>query len=265
MSLAPTHLLVDAHVHLHDCFDLAQLLDAARLNFQQQGRQLGLTGKTLGILLLTECSGVDAFASLMSAQTSLNQQLSDWQISTTAEATSLRFTHISGEILLIMAGRQVVTKEGIEVLTLITEDTIEDGLSLEDTLQQAIESGSLPVLPWGVGKWIGKRGDLVSAHLASDAVQLFAGDNGGRPSFWPLPKACKEYRQLPGTDPLPLSYEAERPGSFGFVAQPSADWADDKPGAALKQLLHSPHEKLEPYGRAHSLWRFVKNQTLIRL
>ncbi|MEL6492138.1 MAG: hypothetical protein AAFV85_21795 [Cyanobacteria bacterium J06634_6] len=265
MSSAPTYLLVDAHVHLHDCFDLAEFLDAARINFQIQSRQLGLTGKKFGVLLLTECSGVAAFTNLVTQQASLNQQLSNWNISTTSEATSLRLTHTSGDSLFIMAGRQVVTKENIEVLTLITEATIKDGLSLEETIQQAITSGSLPVLPWGVGKWIGKRGTLVSNQLAADADQLFTGDNGGRPGFWPQSKLCQEHRQLPGSDPLPLSDEVQRPGSFGFVTPVPAYWTEEEPASALKQLLQSTQYKLRTYGQSQSFWKFVKNQTLLRL
>lgn len=264
---APTHLLIDAHIHLHDCFDLARFLDAARNNFQQQGRQLGLSANTVGILLLTEVQGTQAFASLVTQQQQLNQQLSDWEISATEEATSLRLTHTSGQTILIMAGRQVVTQEGIEVLTLITEVTVEDGLSLNETLEKAIAADSLPVLPWGVGKWIGKRGHLVKACLETMTETVFAGDNGGRPIFWPLPNFCKQHRQLPGTDPLPLAYEVDRPGSFGLVTQAPPDWAESwaRPGERLKQLLRSPQLEMQTYGRSQSPWRFLKNQSLLRL
>jgi ubiquinone/menaquinone biosynthesis C-methylase UbiE len=272
----PTHLLIDAHVHLHDCFDLTQFLAAAKHNFQQQSHQLGLAQSAVGILLLAEVRGAQAFSKLVSQQKQLNQQLAEWEISPTDEAMSLRFTHNSeGQTLLIMAGRQVVTKEGIEVLTLITPDTVEDGLSLEETLADAIALNALPVLPWGVGKWLGKRGKLVQSKLeqppksSSEAPceTLFAGDNGGRPGFWPLPAFCQQRRQLPGTDPLPLDYEVQRPGSFGFAIAAPADWANNwaTPGARLKQLLASAEVTIQPYGRSPSPLQFFKNQSLLRL
>ena len=257
----PTYLLVDAHVHLHDCFDLSQFLDAASANFQQQSDRLGLDQPAIGILLLAEVKGVNAFTQLVEQQQQLNQQLSSWKITPTHEAISLRLTHTSGQTLLIMAGRQVVTEEGIEVLALMTEGMLEDGFSLEKTLAEAIAANSLPVLPWGVGKWLGKRGKLVASGLAASPDTLFAGDNGGRPGFWPLPSFCK--RQLPGTDPLPLSYEVERPGSFGFVTQAVLD--RDRPGECLKQVLSRPQPDIQTYGRAQSPWRFLKNQSLLRL
>lgn len=262
-----SHLLVDAHVHLHDCFDLAQFLEAARSNFQQQSRQLGLIGSTIGILLLTEVQGVCAFSHLVNQRNQLNQALADWEIFPTAEAVSLRFVHTSGQTLLIMAGRQVVTQEGIEVLTLVTESTVEDGLSLEDTVKAAIAANSLPVLPWGVGKWIGQRGQRVQACLAEKSQLLFAGDNGGRPGFWALPSFCAQHRLLPGSDPLPLADEVTRPGSFGFAVLAPPDWDNQMatPGDALKQILRSPDSDLQTYGRSQSFWRFLKNQSLLRM
>ena len=261
-----THLLVDAHVHLHDCFDLSRFLEAARRNFEQQ-RQQSLQQPAVGVLLLTEVQGVQAFAELTGKQSQLNQQLKDWQAVPTKEDYSLRFVHSSGQVILVMAGRQVVTQEKIELLTLVTDEVVPDGLSLEKSIEGAIAADSIMVFPWGAGKWIGKRGQIVRDCLAQKSDVLFVGDNGGRPSFWPLPAFSQGHRALPGTDPLPLTDEVERPGSYGFIVEAPADWAQktDKPGEALKQLLRSPAVELEAYGRSQSIWRFIKNQSLIRM
>lgn len=257
-----THLIVDAHVHLHPCFDLAQFLDAALHNFQQQAQRQKLTQPWVGALLLAEVSGVHAFANLVSQQ-SLAQSLSDWQIVPTSEASSLRLDHVSGQSLLIAAGRQAVTQEGIEVLALITDAAIEDGLGLKETLNQVEKANALPVLPWGVGKWLGTRGQLVHSQLKASSPLPFVGDNGGRPGFWPLPEFCKQRPQLPGSDPLPLAYEVKRAGSFGLVTQGNFNWA--KPGESLKQILRDPHARLQAYGRLQSPWKFIQNQSLLRL
>ncbi len=257
-----THLLVDAHVHLHSCFDLEQFLDTALENFRAQSRRLQLAQPVTGALLLAEVSGVEAFASLVSQQ-QLNQQLPDWEICPTKEAYSLWVNHSAGHSLLVTAGRQVVTQEGIEVLALITEAAIEEGLSLADTLSQVALADGLPVLPWGVGKWIGKRGKLVESQLQAARFPLFTGDNGGRPRFWPLPDYFQQRPQLPGSDPLPLPNEVSRAGSFGFLTQGQLDEA--KPGESLKQILRSPHPLIQNYGQSLSLWKFVQNQSLIRL
>ena len=33
--------IVDAHVHIHDCFDISDLLDNARGNFSREAKRLG--------------------------------------------------------------------------------------------------------------------------------------------------------------------------------------------------------------------------------
>jgi 2-polyprenyl-3-methyl-5-hydroxy-6-metoxy-1,4-benzoquinol methylase len=289
-TLATPHLLVDAHIHLHDCFDLGKFFTAARNNFQQQSRQLGLESTAEGVLLLAEVRGMHAFERLKQTRSQLNEQLRDWTIEPTSEAMSLRVTHTDGQSLLLVSGRQVVTQEGIEVLTLMTPATVEDGLSLEETLNAAIAADSLTVLPWGVGKWLGKRGQLVRDRLEASlpgslqanpqanpgntdpATPLFAGDNGGRPSFWPLPSFCQQRPQLPGSDPLPLAGEVQRPGSFGFVVAAPADWREHAatPGQRLKAWLQSAwlqndQTLLQPYGRSPSPWQFLKNQSLLRI
>ena len=212
-----TTLLVDGHVHIHDCFDLSQFLAATYKNFSKQAKTLG--SPSVWAILLTEIQGVNAFSNLVNQQDQLNQQLQDWTIESTDENTSLRLKHTSGQLLLILAGRQIVTQEKIEVLALLTDTTIPDGLPLPDTLAKVTESHALPVLPWGVGKWIGSRGTLVEQQFKAANFPLFIGDNGGSPSFWPLPKFCQQQPQLPGTDPLPLTHETHRAGSFGFSPQ----------------------------------------------
>ena len=267
MSLSSeTCCLVDAHVHLHPCFDVAKCLNAARLNFQHHANRLKIASPFLGILMLTEISGIHAFSDLADRD---DRAIGDWTIAKTKESVSLKLTHVSGDVLLLVAGRQVVTKEKVEVLTLVTDSEIEDGLSLVETLDRAIAQGSIPVLPWGAGKWIGDRGRLVQTALRT--AQVFAGDNGGRPGLWPLPKFARmrafagetSLVPLPGSDSLPLSSDIERAGSFGFVVQGVLD--DAKPGESLKNLLRNANTTIEPYGRSLSPWTFIKNQTLLRL
>jgi len=253
--------LVDAHVHLHDCFELVPFLDAAIANFKAQSHQQGVTQPITGALLLSEVSGVNAFAERVKARA--NTSMSPWNICPTQEDYSCWAKHTDGHSVLIAAGRQVVTQEGIEVLALITEKSIPDGLSIADTIKQIVAAGGLPVLPWGVGKWIGKRGKLVAHQLRTSEARLFAGDNGGRPDFWSLPAYFQQRAQLPGTDPLPLPEEVSRAGSYGFFTQGILE--EERPGQSLKQILQDPDAAIEPYGRSQSLAKFIKNQALIRM
>lgn len=258
----PTALLIDAHVHLHDCFTLQSFLDAVYKNFGQQNKQLNQSA--LWILLLSEVSGVNAFTDLAQQKENLNAQLSGWQIEPTREPTSLRLVHQSGQVLYIMSGRQIVTQEKIEVLALITKTTVDDGLPLTETLNKVNETEALTVLPWGAGKWIGSRGEQVQQQIEAAKVPLFIGDNGNRPSVWPLPDFCRQQPRLPGTDPLPMAHEAKRVGSFGLTIQ-SANLDSDRPGESLKQLLRQPKQTLTPYGNLQSPLAFIRNQVQLRL
>lgn len=255
----PTPLLVDAHVHLHDCFELVPFLDAAIANFKAQSQQ-GTAKPITGALLLSEVSGVNAFAERVKAHANTT---SSWEIFPTQEAYSCWARHADGHSILIAAGRQVITQEGIEVLALITEGSISDGLSIEDTIKQVVAAGGLPVLPWGVGKWIGKRGKVVAHQLRTSEARLFAGDNGGRPGFWSLPTYFQQRAQLPGTDPLPLPEEVSRAGSYGFYTQGILD--KERPGQSLRQILQDSDVSIQPYGRSQSPIKFIKNQALIRM
>ena len=252
--LLTTPLLIDAHVHLHDCFELSDFLNAALANFQQHSSQ-----PITGALLLAEVKDVDAFSNRLKQ----SQSLASWTAQPTKEDCSVWFEHKEGHKILITAGRQIVTSEKIEVLALITHQKIQDGLSLEETLQQISAADALPVLPWGVGKWIGDRGQLVQQQLEASHKTLFAGDNGGRPALWKLPDYFYQKPQLPGSDPLPLESEVSRAGSYGFAIDAAID--SDKPGESLKQVLQQSASSMQTYGRSQPLLQFIKSQTLLRL
>ncbi len=174
-----------------------------------------------------------------------------------------------GAELTIIAGRQIVTAEGIEVLALATTAKIEDGLSLATTTLAAAEQKAIVVLPWGAGKWLGSRGSLVDRMLDGGAHAVFAGDNGGRPSFWPEPAAFRAARAngrplLSGTDPLPLPGEEQRVGSFGFWLREALP--ADSPSRSLRErLLSATVDAVFPFGRPQRTLQFVKSQVQLRM
>ena len=67
--------------------------------------------------------------------------------------------------VLVIAGRQIVSAERIEVLALGTRTQIPDGQPLAATIDAVRADGALAVLPWGFGKWWGARGRMVDAYL----------------------------------------------------------------------------------------------------
>ena len=74
------------------------------------------------------------------------------------------------------------------------------------------ENNALPVIPWGAGKWMGKRGEIVRRIMEDQKYYpVFMGDNGNRPFFWKKPAIFDEAKEkfnianISGSDPLPFS------------------------------------------------------------
>jgi len=214
--------IVDAHVHFHSCYQLDELLTNAYRNLS--AAQDGRAAPAL-FLLLTECSGDDYFAAWhASAQTGPSTHagaLHQWTMTRTDEERSV--IAVSGaRQLFILGGRQVACREGLEVLLLGTTRRLPDGLPIREVLTETASWGVPRVIPWGPGKWMFRRGRLVSALVEEfRSPTLFLGDEGGRPVFWGYPEhfgraARLGVRDLPGTDPLPFAHDVTKVGRMGF-------------------------------------------------
>ena len=174
-----------------------------------------------------------------------------------------------GAALVVIAGRQIATSEGLEVLALGTDEVFTDGLPLGDVVDQAREAGALPVIPWGLGKWWGKRGAILNRYLGSARGQeIFLGDSGGRPALWREPAQCALAHRsgipiLRGSDPLPMPSEAWRPGSYGFRFDASME--PDFPCRSVKAAVRARGFSPLPSGRGEKSHRFVRNQLRMQI
>lgn len=259
--------LVDAHVHLHECCETDLLLDAAAANFSSAAR--GARPKS-AVLLLAQAAGSDRFEQLAAEAlpgSAPDKPAAGWGFRLTAEAESIVAVRRDGARLILVCGRQIRTAEGLEVLALGTTRRFDDGRAAADVLLAAAAAGALAVLPWGVGKWLGRRGRLVSRLIGDAGLRIACGDNGNRPGFWPRPRLLRRAerlgrRVLPGSDPLPLPATVARAGSFGFAVGGALD--SDRPAADLKARLADPRVAIEPYGRRESARLFFSNQLLLR-
>lgn len=271
-------IIVDAHVHIYDCFDVDVLLEAAATNFRHAAHNAGLSKRYTGVLLLSETIRDNWFQQTREKCRQNSQPLvlgnnSNWQLQETHDKVVLKATRFSNdkakESIYIMAGRQIITSEGLELLALATDSAFDDRLPLSSLLEIVREQDAIPVLPWAVGKWLGKRGKLLSA-LLQDAARddFFLGDNSGRPVFWTNPLHFKQAREknmqlLPGTDPLPFVSEASRVGSFGFMMK--AELTNAQPSTDLKRYLRDKSAQLRPYGQLETPLRFIVNQIRLRV
>ena len=219
-------ILADAHVHIYPCFDLTDFLESALLNFQAYHQASESAPDFTSVLFLTETRNENYFRELKQigrSQGNAQALLPDWTIATTDEDCSLYARSPDSRGAYVLAGRQLVTAENLEVLALATTEDLQDGLPLEATIREVADRGGIPVIPWGFGKWFGRRGKLLADLLNEEQLPtLFLGDNGGRPAFWSRPPLfARAERQglriLPGTDPLPFASQSHRPGKFGFA------------------------------------------------
>lgn len=279
INCSTTPILVDAHVHIYDCFDINVLLDAALLNFSNAADGLGIGANFNAVLLLAETSSEDWFERARKSNEKGSMAFapgnqSQWKIYETPDKVVLQAKKEAGDTassraIHIMAGRQLVTNEGLEVLALATASVVEEYQSTSATINQIRERDGIPVIPWAVGKWLGKRGKLLTDLLDNESHRdLYIGDNSGRPVFWRNPAHFKQaelnaIHLLPGTDPLPFSIEAGRVGRFGFMV--NGNLSNEDPSGDIKRILREPDPKLVPFGDLESPWRFLKNQIRLRM
>jgi hypothetical protein len=257
--------LVDGHVHLHDCFEAPAFLDAAAANLAAAAKRLGLPDGPTGCLLLAESQGVDQFARLADGTASTGA----WQVGATTEPVSLMARRPGALPIVLVAGRQIVSRERLEVLAIGTRATFADGRPLDEALAAVKAADALAVVPWGVGKWQGARGRLIGDLLEQNRDgPLFVGDNGGRLRLAPRPKlfAQAQRRSVPvlaGSDPLPSPGQVAKVGGYGFVA--GTDLDPQAPFAALRGYLEGLRTSPETFGRLESLPGFVRSQLAMQV
>lgn len=262
--------VVDAHVHCHPGFDRGTFLDAAAANLARGAAEVGLPGAAR-CLLLAERSGERWFEALAMGGAA---GAGGWTIEPTEEPEALlaRSDRSGGDLLVLVAGRQMAAREGIEALalgTLAGDRELRDGLPLDESLARAAARGALAVLPWGFGKWWGGRGRRVEEAMDSfeGMAPLYLGDSAARPRGAPRPRLFREAARrglavLPGTDPLPFPSEIGRAGSYGAGLAGSFDLA--RPLASLRALLARP-AGLRAFGRRAGWGDFALAQARMQL
>lgn len=259
-------LLIDSHVHIHTCFELDTFFSAALANFRSSAMALGLHPSTPCCLMLAETSGEDAFNRAGEWLSSGGN--GNWALQETNEPNSMLAQRDEGGLIVVIAGRQVVSRDGLEVLGLGLDWDLPLSLSLEETVYALHEAGALPVVPWGFGKWWFQRGRRVMDLLDEPPVpDLFLGDNVGRPRIAKNPRQFsmaveREIPVLPGTDPLPLTWHAGRAGAYGLVL--SGVWDPRIPAREILDLLRGVGRSVVTFGERVRIPLFLRNQFELR-
>jgi hypothetical protein len=262
--------MVDGHVHIYDCYDLEKFFDNAVKNMNRFFHML-YPGESQSekILLLTEGKKNDFFSRFKKDRGFPND--SGYHFMDTKEDISLVLARHNKPLCYLLKGRQIVTKENLEVLLVASDQEIEDGLPIETVIQRIIDKNDIAVLAWGFGKWFFKRGKIIHYLIKKYRFPgLFIGDNSGRPTFWPIPQQFKRAKELDipiisGSDPLPFSDEVHKVGTYGFSVSVEGKFNSDEPAGSIWEILLSPEATIDLFGRRDATVPFFKRQSKIYL
>lgn len=250
-------IIADTHVHLHDVFPPAAFFDQARRNFNRAVNAVSAE-PTSRILCFTDTSRQDSLARLCEVV----RQAGDWRFERRDDGQSAIAAHGDGYVIHLLPGRQIISTENLEILAVDSRLSIIDrSRSLTDLISMVLEAGSVPVLPWGFGKWTGARGALVERIIA-ERRDFFIAHNGNRCRGIPAHRLFAHAAQrgvpvLSGSDPLPFASEVNRAGSSGIIGTCSP--MPENPHNAFRRLLASPGS-WQMYGHGVSPLTFMKNQ-----
>ena len=211
--MKPVRLHLDAHAHIYPFHDVPTLLLAA-LNHMPR-----IAPTDLRVLCLAERFDCSFFQAL--SQDEIRLPGDRWRIAAWDPAGGVKIRHLPDHRdIWILAGRQIVSAERIEVCSLFSDDLIADGQPARDIIRAILAAGGLPALDWAPGKWLFQRGKLVRKLVSEfPPAQLALIDTSLRPLFWPAPRLYAAARRhgralLAGSDPLPFAGEEETAGSY---------------------------------------------------
>lgn len=225
-------IVLDSHCHIYPQYDLEVFFRSFVLNTK------ALAPSADRALVLTERTSESFFDQISRNHLSFaTVKLCD-EFSLSIESNN--------ESIYCFAGRQVASKENIEVLALGWKEPLPSGLPISELISRVLDGGSICVVPWSFGKWLGARGKLVKEIFnAVTDDRFFAGDIWGRHFLFGDLKGAN--RVLCGTDPLPLQSEGKEAGRFCSLLEgnidPNSPWVSMK-NAILTSEIHSAGSRL---------------------
>lgn len=260
-------IVADTHVHVYRGYDVAAALRHGIRNLTGLARQCGADpadgGEPLLALFLAEAEGCHFFDDLRQGR--LAEQLPGWSVEAAGEDCAVWVGAPAADApdtpdapgtsdaadrgapgsarLLLVAGRQLVTEERLEVLALATDAEMSRALDLEGAIAAVHEAGGVPVLSWAPGKWSFQRGERVASVIEEcSPEQLLIGDSSLRARA-AEPELMRRARQrgfkvIAGSDPLPIGGEERILGSYGTAWHGEVEI--DRPLSSLQPMLLDP-------------------------
>jgi hypothetical protein len=242
---------LDAHAHIYPFHDVPCLL-LATLDHMPR-----VSPTDLRVLCLAERSDCSFFQAL--AQDEIRLPGDRWKIVAWDSAGGVKIRHLPDHRdLWILAGRQIVSSERIEICSLFSDEPISDGRPAREVIRAILATGGLPALDWAPGKWLFERGKLVRTLVSEfSPSQLLLIDTSLRPLGWPAPRLYAAARRqgravLAGSDPLPFAGEENLAGSWHCSFSIPAPDDPARIVAPLKAVLTTGARAIEFGGRRGS-------------
>ena len=253
-------LMIDGHVHIYQQYDWAGAVQALIDHLSASLPPGAPRQNAILIGLLAESKACRFFNEVIERRSPLTKGSLQVEAGPDADSLIIREAGIIKGYLI--AGRQLVTAENLEVLALGMNTSISSGLPLAETIKSITGKGAIPVLSWSPGKWFFHRGKLVNSLIHSHSAGSFMiGDIGLRPTLWPLPRLMKVAAQqgfkiIGGSDSLPLAGEERWIGHSGF--QVVGAFNPQQPAASVRDILINPASAFIPAGHHCSLLDFAR-------
>ena len=234
------NVVCDAHLHLYPCYDLAEAFQSLERNLSS------LSSAETRTAFLAERRDCRFFDRLRDGGIGVE----GWDIERHDDAVAVAR---EGRRVWLFAGRQVVTRERLEVAAMGTDRRVPDGMPMDETLRAIRETGAVPALNWAPGKWFFGRGRVVGELLERTAPgDLLLCDSSLRPRGWGEPvlmrvAAERGFTVVAGSDPLPLAGEERNMGRYGFECDCELDPV--APAASVLGSLRAGDVRISRTGR----------------
>lgn len=250
-------IIADTHVHIYPLYDASRALETL---IRKLTAYVG--GAASGVQLaacLTERHDCHFFRSACDSAVPLDGLL---RVEAIDEGQALAAHQDNAGSCLILPGRQIITRERLEVLALTKDLNIADNQPIFDVIESVISGGGVPVLPWSPGKWMFGRSAVVADALRRfDPSKLCIGDTTLRPHGWREPRIMADarsagYTVLAGSDPLPVHGEEDRMAEYvtRFENAPEESGVAD----ALRAAMLDPASRCDALGRRGSVAQIAK-------
>lgn len=242
------NLIADTHVHLYSCYDLPLAVRSLLGNLGRLDERAAKAG------FLAERAGDHAFRDLQEGR--LRLATAGLGVEPSSEAGALALTEGGKQCLWLFAGRQIVTRERIEVLALTADLSIPDRLPAAQVIEAVLAEGGIPVLSWAPGKWFLARGRLIRGLMTRFGPgKILLGDTSLRPTVWPEPRLMRlGARQgigiVAGSDPLPFAGEERYLGTW--ATRLDGPFEPQRPVTSVRAVLMSPDTRHTRMGKRGS-------------